>query len=340
MIPNETRAKARRSLVRSGVLVAALCLGYALLPLRGELWWIGAAVGLGAIIGIVPITIRRFHAVRRSEEPVVVAIEAVVLLVTMLVLGFAAVYYAIDANQGQFDGLETKVDSVYFTVTTLSTVGYGDIHAAGTAARVLVTINIMLNLAFLGVVVRVMAARRRRLPDLTDASPRSDRSLELGLGHLRAALDALALGLVVELLLRPAARALVGAQAAAAARRDVLGGRAARLLGLARRARSLLTVRAAISSAVSSLSPRFFRPALMWRYWRSRFLLQACCGIVLLLVPSSTGGDVPAAAARRRRLRAVKGPLPIWSRTVTTGGLVRRAALPVGAVDHERVAAR
>ena len=122
-MPTETRAAARRSLIRSGVLVVGLTVGYALLPLRGELWWIGAAVGVGAIVGVVPITVRRFHAVRRSEKPVLVAIEAIVLLVTMLVLGFAAVYYAMDVDQGQFDGLDTRVDSVYFTVTTLSTVG-------------------------------------------------------------------------------------------------------------------------------------------------------------------------------------------------------------------------
>ena len=156
-MPTETRAAARRSLLRSGVLVAGLTVGYALLPLRGELWWVGAAVGLGAIVGVVPITVRRFHAVRRSEQPVLVAVEAIVLLVAMLVLGYAAVYYAMDVDQGQFDGLVTRVDSVYFTVTTLSTVGYGDIHATGTAARVLVTIQIMMNLAFLGIVVRVMA---------------------------------------------------------------------------------------------------------------------------------------------------------------------------------------
>src|SRR3954452_18636536 len=47
------------------------------------------------------------------------------------------------------------------------------------------------------------------------------------------------------------------------------------------RARSLFTVRAAISSAVSSSSPRSSRPSLMWSYWRSRLLLQACCGIGL-----------------------------------------------------------
>src|SRR3954453_22590847 len=45
------------------------------------------------------------------------------------------------------------------------------------------------------------------------------------------------------------------------------------------RARSLLTVRAAISSAVSVFSPRSTRPSLMWSYCRSRLLFQACWGI-------------------------------------------------------------
>jgi hypothetical protein len=40
------------------------------------------------------------------------------------------------------------------------------------------------------------------------------------------------------------------------------------------RARSLLTVRAAISSARSVDTPRFFALALMCSYWRSRFGLD------------------------------------------------------------------
>ena len=46
---------------------------------------------------------------------------------------------------------------MYFTVTTLATVGYGDIHPTGPPARAVVTTQIILNLAFLGIVVRVMA---------------------------------------------------------------------------------------------------------------------------------------------------------------------------------------
>src|SRR5687767_2502025 len=45
------------------------------------------------------------------------------------------------------------------------------------------------------------------------------------------------------------------------------------------RARSLLTVRAAISSALSSLLPRFFSPSLMCSYCRSRLEFHACWGI-------------------------------------------------------------
>ena len=143
--------------MKSGVLVVAFVVGYSLLPLRGERWWVGAAVGLAAIVGTVPITIRRLHAVRRAEQPVIVALEAIILIVAMLLFGFAAVYYAVAVEPEQFNGLETRLDAIYFTVTTMSTVGYGDITAAGQWARLLVTLQIVLNLVFVGIVVRVLA---------------------------------------------------------------------------------------------------------------------------------------------------------------------------------------
>src|SRR6059058_5474123 len=46
------------------------------------------------------------------------------------------------------------------------------------------------------------------------------------------------------------------------------------------RARSLFTVRAAISSATSSPRPRSSRPSLMCSYWRSRLSFHVCWGIV------------------------------------------------------------
>jgi len=148
---------ARRTLVKSTLLVIGMAVAYAFLPLRGQGWWIGAAAGVAAIVGIMPITIRRLHAVRQADKPVLAALEAITLLVAMLLFGFAAVYFAIDVDHGQFNGLETRLDAIYFTVVTLSTVGFGDITATGQAARAIVIVNVLANLIFLGVVVRVMA---------------------------------------------------------------------------------------------------------------------------------------------------------------------------------------
>ena len=88
------------------------------------------------------------------------------------------------------------------------------------------------------------------------AGSAADGALELGLGHLRAALDVRLGRLRVELVAGPPAFAAVRAQAAAPLRGDVVERGPARRLALAGRARSLLTVRAAISSAVFSPLPR------------------------------------------------------------------------------------
>jgi voltage-gated potassium channel len=149
------KAAMRRSALRSTGVVALLIGAYALLPFRGEHWWIGAVVGLALLGAVLPVTVRRLRRVMSSEMPLLEAAEALVLLVTMLVVGFASIYYAMNDQQEQITGLATRVDSIYFTVTTLATVGFGDIHAQSQWSRVIVTLQMMINLAFIGVAVRV-----------------------------------------------------------------------------------------------------------------------------------------------------------------------------------------
>ena len=48
----------------------------------------------------------------------------------------------------------TRTDSLYFTVTVFATVGFGDITATSEAARVLVTVQMILDLIVLGLGVR------------------------------------------------------------------------------------------------------------------------------------------------------------------------------------------
>jgi voltage-gated potassium channel len=88
-------------------------------------------------------------------------IEHLVAVVLWAVAFFAIVYVRL-AAAGEFDGLVTRLDAVYFTVTTLTTVGFGDIRATGQAARLAVTVQIVFNVVVLAAAVRVLGGALRR----------------------------------------------------------------------------------------------------------------------------------------------------------------------------------
>jgi voltage-gated potassium channel Kch len=50
----------------------------------------------------------------------------------------------------------TRTDSIYFTVTVFSTVGFGDISPASQVARLVVTAQMIFNLIVLGLGVRLI----------------------------------------------------------------------------------------------------------------------------------------------------------------------------------------
>src|SRR5688572_12201847 len=96
------------------------------------------------------------------------------------------------------------------------------------------------------------------------------------------------------------------------------------------RARSLFTVRAAISSALSSDAPRPLTLSLMCLYCRSRFLLHACCGIRTPFVGSRVGFPERAGINRLRQ----RGILDVVLGRVLVRELVHDVeALAVGVVD-------
>jgi len=165
----------RRSLIRSVGTVVVLFAAFAFLPLRGDHWWIGAILGTVLLATIVPLAISRLRRVLSADRPGFEAAEALVQLVAMLITGFAAVLYAMNRNGTQLAGLDTRVDAVYFTVTVLSTVGFGDIHATSQTARIVVTIQILFDLAFLGVFVRIfLGAAKMRVDEQLSPGPDVD----------------------------------------------------------------------------------------------------------------------------------------------------------------------
>jgi hypothetical protein len=65
---------------------------------------------------------------------------------------------------------------LYFTIVTMATVGYGDIHAVGQFARGLVTVQIVFNLIFVGALTSLVTSRMRDAGTRSSGTSSSDEA--------------------------------------------------------------------------------------------------------------------------------------------------------------------
>ncbi|WP_201308874.1 potassium channel family protein [Puerhibacterium puerhi] len=150
-----------RLLTTTTVVLALLTAAYFLLPLRFEDAqhpWLRLTGAVAALAGLGVLLARNRRRIRRL--PVAYRrIERLLTALYVLVLAAALVYYAVATLwPGQFVGLRTRTDALYFAVTVVSTVGFGDIHAAGTGARLVVTVHMLFDLIYLGTAVRLLSS--------------------------------------------------------------------------------------------------------------------------------------------------------------------------------------
>jgi hypothetical protein len=148
-----------RKLVLTGLTVVVPMVVYFVLPLDDELGRVLALVLVVlAAASLIPLSIRQAGLVLRSPDPLFDAVRCIVSAVVFLIVAFSAAYYVLGTGyDGEIEGIETKLDAVYFTVTILATVGFGDITANGQVARGLVTAQMVVNLAVLAVALRVVS---------------------------------------------------------------------------------------------------------------------------------------------------------------------------------------
>ncbi|HEY2999894.1 MAG TPA: potassium channel family protein [Acidimicrobiales bacterium] len=121
----------------------------------------GLLIGLGVLVWLI-IRQLRLLVGSRVDDPDVRA-DSLILLISVIVPVFSLGYFALQqADDTQFADLSTKTDALYFTLSTLGTVGFGDVHATGQLARVLVIIQITFDLVFVAAVVSVLTTHIRR----------------------------------------------------------------------------------------------------------------------------------------------------------------------------------
>ena len=142
---------------------AAVLVAYLVVSLDGDL---APVIAVGVLVGMlglmVPLTVREAKRIAVVDQPVVHAAQALLTLLTLLIVGFATVHYTIEtAYPEELVGLETKVDGLYFSTTVATTVGFGDITPTGQVARGVVTVQMLFDLVFIGVAVRILGTSLR-----------------------------------------------------------------------------------------------------------------------------------------------------------------------------------
>jgi voltage-gated potassium channel len=159
------RRRVMRSILRTVVVTGSVVAFYVIAPLDQRPT---GAIGVRLLLELLVLVLVlgwQIREVTRSPHPVLRGVEAVVISVPLLVLTFAATYVMVDYNSpGSFTEALSRLDAAYLAVTILATVGFGDITPVTNAARSLVMSQMLVDLAFVGLVAKVLvgAVRRRR----------------------------------------------------------------------------------------------------------------------------------------------------------------------------------
>lgn len=173
------REVSRRVLVVTAIRVLTILgvtlLAYALVPIEGQDAARAAFVsGLIGISALLTVFARQMSRVSRAQHPVLAAVEALSLVFGLFTCFFALVYVSMSTGDvAAFSEPIGKTAGIYFTMTVLTTVGFGDITADSDLARVFVTIQMVMGTVLVAVAVKALAfsAKRGRVHPQVPAAP-------------------------------------------------------------------------------------------------------------------------------------------------------------------------
>jgi voltage-gated potassium channel len=144
-------------------LLGILVVFYAV-PIGGLAWETATVVAvLVTLLGVVLLGWAIAGQVRRQLlGGTEVRVDILLTLLGLVAVVFAFGYLLLeDASPGQFVGLQTRTDALYFTLSTLATVGFGDVHAQGQVARAMVSTQIVFDVVFVAALVATLTGRLR-----------------------------------------------------------------------------------------------------------------------------------------------------------------------------------
>jgi voltage-gated potassium channel len=174
------RAVAREliiTLLRTVGLVVIISFILSRMPQEQNLQAVGVIIGMFVLTSIyIFFFVRSIRAVQKSKFPNIRAGEAMLSSGILLLAIFASIYSLISLQDPEaFTEVLTPFSSMYFALTILATVGFGDIAPTTVSARSVAMGQMVLDLIFIGALVRVFTnVAKRSLASRASAEQGSD----------------------------------------------------------------------------------------------------------------------------------------------------------------------
>lgn len=143
----------RHSWIAAGFNLMAVLVLYFAMPVQSGQGAVRLVANLAlTCIAVAAVAFVLFREMARTDIGSSLSVLNLVLLLEIVLIAFSFTYFALATNTEQFSGLETRLDALYFTLTTTTTTGYGDVHPSGQVAKALVTAHMAFNLVFIAAV--------------------------------------------------------------------------------------------------------------------------------------------------------------------------------------------
>ena len=156
------------------LILAAVVIVYFVVPISADLQRNTVIRILIAILVLALMAAGVVRQLRLHLDDTDRRVDGLIVSITVVMTIFALCFLTVEQRDpSQFDGLETRLDALYFTVTTAASVGYGDVHAVGQAARAFVLVQMVFNVVFIGTAIALLSSRIRAVASARAAQARA-----------------------------------------------------------------------------------------------------------------------------------------------------------------------